>query len=385
MLKLKTLLDDRNQHIGADRNPDLRLHRILALAQKRLDSEVLLDPLEEQLHLPSLPIQRRNQFWLQRKIVGQKRHAFALLVLDDDAAQRDRVVLARIKHRKCAHLIADNVGILAIHRLRIPAREPGIPLGTGDEEGQRLMDREQPPEIQITPVEQVIGARLDHQLVERIDLVRLAVGDVDEGRDTAANIQQRMQLDRGFGLAKRGPGIDRQAQIDGGGVEGVNSGVQIEGQWLAGVERAGDANQMLGEVGVDLPRPGRVRLSQRIARDRLRAKAHVVQPGRLCAKIDLDIAQRLARGQLRKSHGEELIQAREGLHLVIASMGCHAAAKGGEGHMGCHLRKYEHASMHKSLWRRSAKGLKLALRCSNRDQTKSLVSVTNSLTYNRLS
>jgi hypothetical protein len=33
----------------------------------------------------------------------------------------------------------------------------------------------------------------------RIDLVRLAVGDVDEGPgSTAEDIQQRMQLDRGF-------------------------------------------------------------------------------------------------------------------------------------------------------------------------------------------
>jgi hypothetical protein len=38
-----------------------------------------------------------------------------------------------------------------------------------------------------------------------------------------------------------------------------------------------------------------------------------------------------------------------------------------------------------SLSRKSAKGSKSALQCANRDQTKSLVSVTNSLTCNRLS
>jgi hypothetical protein len=48
MLKLKTLLDNRHQHISADRNPDLRLHRTLTLAQKCLDCEMLLDPFEQQ-------------------------------------------------------------------------------------------------------------------------------------------------------------------------------------------------------------------------------------------------------------------------------------------------------------------------------------------------
>ena len=385
MFKLKTLLDDRNEHISADSNPDLRLHRILALAQKCLDSEMLLDPLEEQFHLPALPVQLRDQFGCQRKIVGQKRNAFAPLVFDHDSAQCGRIVLARIKHRERANLVADNESVLAIHWLRIATRELSIALGASDEERLRLMDGEQPTEIQIAPVEQIVRARLDHQLVERIDLVGLAVGDMDERRDTAPQIQQRMQLDRGFGLAKPCPRINRQAQIDGGGIEGVDGSIQIEGQWLVGVQRAGDANQVLGEVGVDLPGSGRVRVSQHVARDRLATKAHVMEPGRLRTKIDLDIAQRFACGQLRKRHGKELIQTRERLYHVIAAMSCDATAKGGEWHMSHHLRKHEHALVHMSLWRKSVKDSKLALLCSNRDQTKSLVSVTNSLTYNRLS
>ena len=46
MVKLKSLLYDGNQDVRADCDPDLRLHRILAGAKKRLDTQVLLDPLE---------------------------------------------------------------------------------------------------------------------------------------------------------------------------------------------------------------------------------------------------------------------------------------------------------------------------------------------------
>ena len=67
---MQTLLDDGNQHVGADRNPNLRLHRVLAGAQKRLDAKVLLDLFEEEFDLPALPVQLGNEFWFQGKAVG---------------------------------------------------------------------------------------------------------------------------------------------------------------------------------------------------------------------------------------------------------------------------------------------------------------------------
>ena len=64
MLKMQTFFCNGDQHIGANRNPDLRLHGVLAGAQKRLDAQVLLDPFEEQLDLPTLPVELGNEFGL---------------------------------------------------------------------------------------------------------------------------------------------------------------------------------------------------------------------------------------------------------------------------------------------------------------------------------
>ena len=95
MLKLETLLYNGNQDVRADGDPDLRLHRILAGAQKRLDTQVLLDPFEEQFDLPALPVQLCDQFGSQGKIVGQKRNALAVLVPDHNPTQRRRVAFVR--------------------------------------------------------------------------------------------------------------------------------------------------------------------------------------------------------------------------------------------------------------------------------------------------
>jgi hypothetical protein len=52
--------NDRNKHVSGDPNPDLRLHGILACAQECFDSQMLLDPFEEQFDLPALTIQIGN-------------------------------------------------------------------------------------------------------------------------------------------------------------------------------------------------------------------------------------------------------------------------------------------------------------------------------------
>ena len=115
--------------------------------------------------------------------------------------------------------------------------------------------------------------------------------------------------------------------------------------------------QMLRQIGIDLPRSCRVRIGQRVAGYCLAAKAQVIQPSSLGSKVDLDIAKRLSIRQLRKRHGEKLIQTREVLDLVIASVRCDAAPKGSQRQM-CHdLREHQRALVHGGSLRKTAKKL----------------------------
>ena len=190
MLKMQTLLRNGDQQVGGYGNPYLRLHRVLAGAKEPLDAQVLLDPFEEQLHLPALAVQVGNQFGLQSEVVGQKHQAFPCVVLDHHPAQRCRIVLARIVRRQHTRLIADHCRARPVHRLRIAPLELGVAFGTRHKESLGLVNHEQAGEIQITPVHQVEGSRLQHQIVQHIDLVGLAIGDVNEAGDIAAQVQK---------------------------------------------------------------------------------------------------------------------------------------------------------------------------------------------------
>ena len=131
-------------------------------------------------------------------------------------------------------------------------------------------------EVDVAAIHDVVGARLGNQQVEDVDVVNLAVGDFDEGRDVAAQVDQGMQLDRRLGRAERRPRKQRQAQVDRGRVQRVDGRVEIDGHRLADVELARLPDQNLGEVGVDAPVAALVGVRQRRSLDRL-AKTHVVE------------------------------------------------------------------------------------------------------------
>ena len=69
---------------------------------------MLLDPLEEQLHLPALVVQVVDQLRFEREVVGQKHQALAAVVLDYHPARRRRAVLVRKMLRQHTRLIAQH-------------------------------------------------------------------------------------------------------------------------------------------------------------------------------------------------------------------------------------------------------------------------------------
>ncbi len=147
--QMQAFLGNCNQHVGADRDPDLRLDRVLVGAIKRLDAQVLLDPFEKQFDLPTLAIQVRDQRGFEGEVVGQKSYSLARLVLDDHTSQRGGIVLAGIKDSQHTCLIAHDVRAGSVHGVGVTPLELGIGLGTGDEEGVGLMDHKQSLEIQL--------------------------------------------------------------------------------------------------------------------------------------------------------------------------------------------------------------------------------------------
>ena len=155
-----------------------------------------------------------------------------------------------------------------------------------------------------------------------------------------------MQFDGGFGLAEVCPGEHGQAQVDGGGVEGVDGVIEFQSQVVPGIQGTGQADEGLGEVGVQAPVALPVGVGEGVAGDAA-AQSQVVEFVLVRAQADLDVAQALAVGELGEGQAEELVQAGKGFDVVVAVIALNATAEGFHGQMGHDLGKDELTGRHK--------------------------------------
>jgi hypothetical protein len=151
---------------------------------------MLLDPFEEQFHLPAILIERADSCRRKCHLIGEEnKRLVGLGILESNAAQMRGVVLLRVEAIERDRLIA-NDACVAIRLRRIEAMEVHVRLGSCDEEGPCQMQRMEPVEIDVAAIHHVDGTGLWYQQVEGMDIVQLAVGDVDEAWNVAAQVEQ---------------------------------------------------------------------------------------------------------------------------------------------------------------------------------------------------
>lgn len=220
-----------------------------------------------------------------------------------------------------------------------------VGFGADQEEGSRLGQGVESGEVQISPIHDVEGAGFPGNHVEGVDFVEFSVGDVNERRDAAAQIQKRMEFDRALRLPEVRPGKHGEAQIDRGRIESIDGLVQLYGKPLAAVQPACFRNQGVSQIGVNAP----VSLLVGIGDCRTRylaADTHVVQLLLLGSEARFDVSQTFPVGELRECHAEILIEAGKTLYLEVALVPCHALPKGADRHEVHNLRENEFASIH---------------------------------------
>ena len=368
---MKLFLNNGDEHVGGHGAPDLRLDRVLAVAQKLLDAQVLLDPFEEQLDLPAAFVQSGNGQGRQGRVVGQEdKSLLGCWVLEPYTAQVFGVVLRNVVTVQCDGLIADKTAA-PVHLGRVHTPAVNVAFGAGHIEGAFLMHLENASKVQVTSVHDKERSWLQNQAVQHIDLVHLAIADVDEGRNRASEVQDDVQLHGCLGFAKRRPFEQAQAQIDGGGIQCVDRVLEIEPQVLVQIKLASASDQNCSQVGPDTPVARLVGIGQGRAVNAV-AKSHGVQLARVGSKRHFDVAQTLSPSQLSKNHDAKQLRASQVQHTQVETIASHDTRKACPWNELHDLREQGLADIHRKSPRRLNLGnyTKLKKRVSNRHQIK---------------
>jgi len=224
---LQFLFNNRDQDIGGDGAPDLRFYRVFTVAKESLNTQMLLDPFEKQLNLPTAFIQRSNRQRGQHHVIRQKDQCFPRGgIFKADPSQVIGVGLTGVEAIERNALITKHAG-RAIRRRRIYSVGIHAAFGSGNEERPGLKG----------------------QAIQHTDFVHFAIADVNKGRYITAQIQQRVQFDRRLGLPERCPVKQRQTQINRRRIQGVTRVFQLNAKVVMTVQVTGTTNQQGGDIG----------------------------------------------------------------------------------------------------------------------------------------
>ena len=110
-MDLQFFSDYGHQDIDADRDPNLCLDGVGRGTEERLDSQVLLDPFEEQFHRPSALIQLGDCKGRQGEVISQKDEALTFLrIKETDAPERGRVEILCLITCQADNMVAAKSG-----------------------------------------------------------------------------------------------------------------------------------------------------------------------------------------------------------------------------------------------------------------------------------
>ena len=142
---------------------------------KAFHLQILLDPLEEQLHLPARLVDVRNGPRRQIKVRRQKHVVLLRLPVPvPDASQPMRALLPPLRARELDDLIRRHASLrIAFSRLQHAILDP--PLETRHQVNSPRNQRRNPREVHVRPIRRHDAARRQRQCPRRLDVRRLPV------------------------------------------------------------------------------------------------------------------------------------------------------------------------------------------------------------------
>jgi hypothetical protein len=311
--------DNSDQDVNAHGDPDLRLDGVVGRAEKRLDVQVLFDPFEEQFDLPAALVQFGDCHRVEREVVGQKdQPVFGVGVVITDPAQRRRIILGGARALQQNSLIAAKAGG-PVHTPRLDSCIVEIGFGTDDEESHLVCETEESSEVDVAAIHDIEGARLDEQIVEKMNIVHETACNAYKAGNGAFQVHQRVHLDGAFVSAELRPRKQCQTQVDGRRVERISRVIEFDAEAVVDIECSRCGNKPLRKIGVDTPRPFLVGVGECAFGDAA-AETGSIKFGLQSPQTGFDVAERLAKSQLGERHAEELIETGKCPCAIVAAI-----------------------------------------------------------------
>ena len=302
------LIETGNHEVNAQGDPDLGAHGVLRCTEEGFDSQVLLDPFEEEFDLPATPVNGCDRQGGQFEVIGEKDQPLAGLRIDiADTPKRFGIITFSLPSAQADRLVASQPGGF-IDSSGLEHTELGVAFCADNKEGLCLLNAIQTCKVEVASVNNVYAPCFKDDLVKEMNVMDGAIGNTDEYWNGSAKVDLSVEFDRSLGFAEVCPREHRKTQVNSCGIDGIDHLFKIESVGVIGIKSANFANQNLAECFIDTPIPELVGISQ-IGSGDVAPDAHCVAL-RAVTQTRFDIPQALAESDLCESHRKELVACR---------------------------------------------------------------------------
>jgi len=226
---LEVVLDDSNEAVCDDCHVNLYAHSIFGFSPESFDLEMLLDPFEEQLHLPPILIEQGDVLRTEIEVVCVVNEApLKFWGIVDNPSDNSRVLLLVLLLGEADALVFEHIVSPIQNALPVVDLVGRLPLLPDNEECPEHVDAIESGEVEVASVKHIARQRLVSEPVHRVDIMYLCRCDSVEYGYFRNDVNLSMNPDARLGASELCPSEYGHAEVDGSGVDGIESAMQLK-------------------------------------------------------------------------------------------------------------------------------------------------------------
>ena len=303
---LEVVLDDGNEAVGDDGNVNLYAHCVLGFSPESLDLEVLLDPFEKQLHLPPIFIKESDVLGCKIEVVRVVNEAaLEFRGIVDNPSDSPRILLPVLLLGEADALVFEDIVGTVKDAFPIDNLIGRLTLLPDDEECPKRIDTVETGEVEVASVKHIAGQRLVCEPVHRVDVMYLGVGDSVEHGNLRDNVNLGVDSDARLSASELRPSEHRHTEVDGCGVDGIESAVQFK--LLRDASGLGNGHHVEGKLLKDTMVSEGIGLRQHLPVDREMPKAEVLGFPSMGGSYICEFPEAPATNELAKHQNQQMV------------------------------------------------------------------------------
>ena len=311
------MFGDSNKAVSAYGAVDLYPDSIFRVAPKGFDIQMLLDPFEKQLNLPALFIKHCNIFCADIKRIGDVcKRAFELLGIIHNSAKFPGVFLLGLIAGKFNDLVTDDTVIVFNKRLSVKDFVLKSASLTDNEIRVNDVDFVQSAKVKVAPVKDVVSIGLIRDLIHRLGVMNVGVGDMNIGRNLGNHIEERMSFDSAFSTAELCPPEKVEAEINRCRVKRIKLSVEFKRCINSFILRY--VNEFLSKLFKYVVIPVRIGFGKVRQFNLFFPESQMVSFSGVCSHYTDEFSKSITTVQLTKHHDKQLIPTGKVFDVLVS-------------------------------------------------------------------